>query len=128
MRRPSPVRRGNISFLLIFAQLSIAYGALSVEEFQTSGDPSSTLPFFPGSDNGGLTDNLGLSTPEDPIVDGSQWRQNQDLFSNEGNFELARGGKDCTSRPNRRGKRRAKRSDPSICPATFQVRHIPIRR
>lgn len=122
MMRPILVHRASISCLLIAAQLSIAYGALNVEQIETSGDLSSPLPVFPGSDDGGLINNLGISTPEDSMVNGGQWSQNQDLFNNEGSFELASGGKNCTPRPNRRGKRRARRDDRSYCPATFQVR------
>lgn len=119
--RPIPICRGSISFVLIVAQLSLAYGALNVEPIQTNGAPSSPLPAIPASDDGGFTGNLGLSTPDNPIVDGGQ-----DLFNNEGNLELASGGKDCTSGASRRGKRRAKRSDPSFCPLNLQVSQIPI--
>lgn len=121
--RPIPICRGSLSFVLIVAQLSLAYGDLNVEPIQTSGGASSPLPAIPGSDDSGLTGNLGLSTPGDPIVDGGQ-----DLFNNEGNLELASGGKDCTPGASRGGKRRAKRSDPSFCPLNLQVSQIPTRK
>lgn len=119
---PIPICRSSILVFLIVAQLSVAYGALNVEQIQTIGNPSSPIPVSPGSGDSGFTGNLALFTPEDPIVDGGQWGQNQNLFNNEGNFELASGGKDCTPEPSRRGKRRARRTDRSFCPATFQVR------
>ena len=125
---PVTICRGSISFVLIVAQLSLAYDALNVEPIQTSGGPSSPLPAFPGSDDGGFTGILGLSTPEDPMVDGSQFKQSQDLSNNEGNFELASGEKDCTPGASRRGKRRARRSDPSFCPLNLKVSQIPIRK
>ena len=128
MMDPVPICRGSISFFLIVAQLSLAYGALNVEPTQTSGGPSSPLPAFPGSGDGGFTGNLGLSIPEDPMVDGGQWKQNQDLFNNEGNLELASGGNGCTPGASGRGKRRARRSDPLFCPLNLQVSQIPIRK
>lgn len=118
--------RGSISFVLIVAQLSVAYDPLNVHQIQTTGDPSSPLPVFPGDDSG-FTGISGISNPEDPMVDGGQRRQNQDSFNNDGNFELVSGGKGCPPGQNGRGKRRARRSNPEFCPATLQVRHIMIR-
>lgn len=120
--------RACISFCLIVVQLSVVSGTLNVEQFQSSSDPSSSLPLFPGPDGSGFTGNLGLSTPQSLMVDGAQWKQNQDPVNNGGNFKLASGDTNCTPRPERRGKRRVRRDDPTFCPNTPQVRQIKIRK
>lgn len=62
------------------------------------------------------------------MLDEAQGKQNQDPVNSGGNFELTSGDTDCTSRPERRGTRRVRRDDRTLCPDTLQVRQITIQK